>query len=141
MFNFSFFSAPLKVLKVLKVQLRMPRKSWTWAPFLNKQRWSLGRQSINQLAAWHYSAKNCLQFEDDLKNFLHVILMQNIKRGTDVNQFCPPNSRDDLCLLFSINPSALIPQFPVGQCDNCKDKNGKIICMYYILITDREGRP
>ena len=38
--------------------------------------------------------------------FLHSILVQNSQRVKELNKFCPPNSSDDLCLFFCINPSS-----------------------------------
>ena len=32
--------------------------------------------------------------------FLQIVLVQNSQRGKELNKFCPPNSSDDLCLLF-----------------------------------------
>ena len=37
---------------------------------------------------------------------LQIVLLQN--SGKEFNQFCPPSSNDDLCLLFCINPSSMI---------------------------------
>ena len=39
--------------------------------------------------------------------FLHIIQVQNSLRGKELNQFCPQNSSDDLCLLFSLYPSSM----------------------------------
>ena len=54
--------------------------------------------------------------------FLHIILVQFIrfftsswcKRASAVNKFCPPNSSDDLCLLFNIDPSSMIIPFAIS---------------------------
>ena len=62
-------------------------------------------------------------YQDDLKNgmnssfsshhpgeihpFLYIILLQKSCRGNELNNFCPKNSSDDLCLLFCLNPSSM----------------------------------
>ena len=38
---------------------------------------------------------------------LSKLLRQNSKRGKELNKFCPPNRRDDLCLAFCFNPSSM----------------------------------
>ena len=39
---------------------------------------------------------------------IHIILVQNSYRGKKFNKFFPPNSSDDLCLLFCINSSSMV---------------------------------
>ena len=39
---------------------------------------------------------------------LQIILALNLQCGKALNQFCPPNNSDDLCLLFCINPSSMV---------------------------------
>ena len=67
-------------------------------------------QCLDALAIFH---------QDDLKNkmihpFLHIILVQFIlffrssKRGKELNTFCPPNRRDDICPVFCINLSSML---------------------------------
>ena len=36
---------------------------------------------------------------------LRIVLVENSKRGKELNKFYPLNSSDDLCLVFCINPS------------------------------------
>ena len=40
-----------------------------------------------------------------LHAMLLIVLVQSSQRGKELNQFCPPSSSDDLCLLFCIYPS------------------------------------
>ena len=40
--------------------------------------------------------------------FLQIILVQNSQRSNELNQFCSPNSNDDLCLLFYLYPSSML---------------------------------
>ena len=35
-----------------------------------------------------------------------IVLVQNSQCGKELNQFCPPNSSDVLCLFFCISPSS-----------------------------------
>ena len=39
--------------------------------------------------------------------FLQIIVVQNSPRGKELNPFYPPNSSDDLCILFCRYPSSL----------------------------------
>ena len=39
---------------------------------------------------------------------LQIFLVQNSYRGKEWNQFCPPSSSDDLCLLFCLYPSSML---------------------------------
>ena len=73
-----------------------------------------------------YSIPCCASYfaTDDLKNWmnssfslyhpgaiypiLHVVLVQKSQRGKDWNTICPPNSSDDVCLFFCINPSSMV---------------------------------
>ena len=40
--------------------------------------------------------------------FSKIILVENSKCGKEFNKFRPPNSSDDLCLLFCLYPSSLV---------------------------------
>ena len=40
--------------------------------------------------------------------FLQIILELNLQHGKELNQFCPPNSSDDLSLLRCINPYSML---------------------------------
>ena len=39
--------------------------------------------------------------------FFKIILVGNSSCGKELNKFCPPNSSDDLCLLFCLYPSSM----------------------------------
>ena len=42
---------------------------------------------------------------------LQIVLVQNSLCGKEINQFCPLSSSDDLCLLFFLYPSSMLPRF------------------------------
>ena len=86
----------------------------TWGPtteegFIQKrrQRSSMlfgGQNLINSLlrhAIWMIWSKEWIP------PILQIVLVQNSQRGKELKQLCPPNSSDDLCLLFCINRSSL----------------------------------
>ena len=74
--------------------------------------------------------------QDDMKKtdefILFVVLVQNSQRGDELNTFCPPNSSDDLCLLFCLNPSSMLIWRDAGirirvaaRCSSMKIRQGK----------------
>ena len=73
-----------------------------------------------------FLATRAIFHRDDLKNssfssyhpgainhFLHIILVQNSKRGKELNTFGPPNRSDDLFLVFCVNPSSMTTLYSV----------------------------
>ena len=81
---------------------------------------------IDTIAIWH---------QDNLKNrmkahfssyhpgaihpFLLIILVQNNQQGKELNSFCPPNSSDNLCLFFCLNPSSTVYTLLTVYCTVC----------------------
>ena len=83
-----------------------------------------GTELIQFLAALAtYSAPRRFEEQDEMMNSSYILqidlvqiilffksscMEQNSQQGQEFNQFCPPNSCDDLCLLFCIiNPSSI----------------------------------
>ena len=66
-----------------------------------------------------------------IDHFLNIFLVQNSLRGKELNKFCPPNSNDDLCLLFCINPSSMC------MCSAHKYRSTPAIFLY---IADRSSK-
>ena len=53
---------------------------------------------------------NCTRIilrEGRIHPILQIVRVKNSQRGKELNQFCPPNSSNSLCLLFCINPSSM----------------------------------
>ena len=47
--------------------------------------------------------------KDECNLFFQIVLVQNSYHGKEFNQFCPPNSSDNLCLIFCRIPSSMVP--------------------------------
>ena len=61
--------------------------------------------------------------------FFKIVLVQNSWRGKELNYFCPPNSRDDLCLFFCIYPPSMLPVLHLAfSWFETKDKIGLTFC-------------
>ena len=57
-----------------------------------------------------------------IKSFSSYHPVHNSLRGKELNNFCPLNSSDDLCLLFCINPSSVVTEEIFNFCTAYIDK-------------------
>ena len=61
---------------------------------------------------WNKKRKNCTRrmwWKWWINPILQIDMAQNSSRGNELNKFFSPNSSDDLCLLFNINPTCIGP--------------------------------
>ena len=56
----------------------------------------------NNMMTWSFS----LNHPGAIHPILQIVLVQNGQRSKEFNNFCPPNSSDDLCLFFCLYPSS-----------------------------------
>ena len=57
---------------------------------------------VNQMIS-HFSEASILpSVRFSIHPSLHIILVLNLECGMELNEFCLPNSSDDLCLLFCL---------------------------------------
>ena len=57
---------------------------------------------VNQTIIHFYEASILPSVCSSVHHFLQIILVLNLYCGRDLNEFLPPNSSDDLCLLFCL---------------------------------------
>ena len=89
----------------------MPHKSFSRKDDLNKSFWEnihFGRlviqNGVNRMIIQFAKTSIPPSSHYSIHPFLQTILVENSQCGKDLNQFRPPNSSDDLCLLFCLYP-------------------------------------
>ena len=65
--------------------------------------------SLNRMIINFYEASILPSVCSSIHPFLQIILMPNLQCGMEFNVFRPPNSSNDICLLFCIYPSSITP--------------------------------
>ena len=81
---------------------------------------------FNSLPRYSYLNQDILKnimnssFSSNLHSVVHpvfsIILVQNSQRGKELNKFCPPNSSDDLSLLFCLKHEILYRYLMLQYC-------------------------